>query len=381
MTLLNGRTRTYVTGVIETKRFDPAPELSLGLVYVNKTGYVELVDIDNCYPDTEYDPVCTSSDENHESEILNSLKHGGIKYQYQPAIAIWDNERKKWRLLTGRTRWKCYKELGAKYYPVRKVQPAEGFTEEQAQIAASNVAGDGDSSHEIARNSSWISTAITKGNIMRNGNAWYIDQPRLLDGSYDYTLEVWYDYYNTKPDWLQRWGNENDPQNFPKKMFNKMFKEENSSRKIAKVGKETIKSEFDTFFDDREEGHDYRLVNINDPQSNGTYYAKVLMESYKSDTTLVLDQYTTKENPAEVDKVRLAFVPQIKKTLTNEDGTGYLDIAYNQPEILKIYTEEYVNDDLKTKVFNRIWSKLVVYQHNWYDDEKIEKVDTQQYAI
>ena len=160
-----------------------------------------------------------------------------------------------------------------------------------------------------------------------------------------------------------------------------MFKEENSSRKIAKVSKETIKSQFDTFFVNREEGHDYRLVNINDPTSNGTYYAKVLMESYKSDTTLVIDQFTTKDNPAEVDKVRLAFVPQIKKTLTNKDGTGYLDIAYNQPEILKIYAEEYVNDDLKTKVFNRIWSKLVVYEHNWYDGEKIKKVDTQQYAI
>ena len=73
MTLLNGKTRTYVTGIIETKRFPKkAPELSLGLEYANGTGDVELVDINNCYPDTKYDPVCTSFDENHESELYNS---------------------------------------------------------------------------------------------------------------------------------------------------------------------------------------------------------------------------------------------------------------------------------------------------------------------
>lgn len=376
MTLLNGRTRTYVTGIIETKRFPiKAPELSLGLEYVKSKGEVELVDIDDCYPDTKYDPVCTSFDENHESELYNSLKHGGIKYQYQPAIAIWDNERKKWRLLTGRTRWKNYKKLGAESYPVRKVQVAEGFTEEQAEIAAFNVAGDGDSGHEIARSSSWISEAINAGNQMRRGDAWYIDQPRLLDGNYDYSLQVWEKYYNSRTDWVLRWGDEQDKQNIPKKMHNKMYKEENSSRKIAKVGKETIKSEFNAFFSKRKEKHNYSLVNINDPKANGTYYGKVLMDCYREDEFLVIDQYTTKDNPGDVDKVRSAFLPKVKSTIID-----YLDTAYNQKEISRIYSEEYI-EELKQTVFKRIWSKLVAYQHNWYDDEKIVKVDTQQYAL
>jgi len=367
----------YVTGIIETKRFPKAESLSLGLVYENATGDVELVDIDDCYPDTEFDPVNTSYDENHETEIYNSLKYGGINYEHQPAIAIYDCKLNRWRLITGRTRWKCYKKLGATKYPVRKVKGAEGFTDEQVSIALANEAVDADTVGDPRRKTTWTSIATTNSDIMKRGHAWYPDQPRLDGGEYDYSLDVWYKYYLSKDHWIKTWGDQHTRQNIPLKMWNMintLFHQDHG--KIRKVTKETIEEEFASFFANKEEDTTYSLVNINDPQANGTYYAKVLMDHYRSDKNLVIDQYTTKSKETDVDKVRKAFVPKIKSTVMD-----YLDIAYCQDEITRIYSKEYIENDLKPTVFKRIWSKLAVYQHNWYDGEVITKVNTAKYAI
>ena len=373
-----------LTGIIETKRFPKAEDLTLGLVYENGIGDVELVDIDDCYPDTEFDPVNTSYDERHENEIYNSLKHGGIRYEHQPAIAIYDYKLNKWRLITGRTRWGCYKKLGATKYPVRKVKAAEGFTVEQALIAVSNEAVDADSIGDPRRKTPWTSIAISMSDIMKRGNAWYIDQPRTDDGKYDYGFEVWYNYYYSKSHWVRTWGDKLTRANIPLKMWNKINELNHNHGKIRKVTKETIAEEFESFFTNREEKTTYSLVNINDPAANGTYYAKVLMDHYKNSTDpskegnsyLVIDQYTTHTKDDKIDKVRRTFIPKIKSTIIN-----YLDIAYSEDEITRIYSKEYIENDLKPTVFNRIWSKLAVYQHNWYDGEVITKVNTAKYAI
>jgi len=363
--------KTPVDGPIDVNQFPESPDLALGLDYENNDGKVELIPIDDVAPDVDTDPVFTSKDEDLENQLFNSLKHVGLLYKHEPAHGYWDSEAKKWKLLTGRTRLKCYKELGAKFYPMRKVKKNKKYSEEELEIALRDQAFTSDC-HDSHRLMTWIIVSERCAEVMDNKRGWFIGQPKLMTGEYDYSYDRFLEYYKSKDIWLGKWGDEKTTQNFPKKIYNRMMTLATSGRKISKKSKETIDQQHDKWELTQDSKSDIRLVNINDPVANGTYYGRVLLECFDNDQDLVLNLHTSKDTPSQVDRVRNDFNEKVSKTIAKT-----LQIAYNQLG----YKKEKVWDLVK-EVHKSAWSKLQVNYTPAFDIEGDEpfKVNISQFG-
>mgnify|MGYP003140549377 FL=1 len=361
---------TPVNGPIDINQFPDAPELTTGLEYVGD-GKVILVDIDDVEPDVATDPVFTSKDEDLENQLFNSLKHVGLLYKHEPGHAFYDPVIKKWKLLSGRSRRKGYLNLGAKFYPLRPVKKKDGYSDEEIKIALRNEASDADC-HNPQRDLTWTIVSEQNAMVMNDGEGWFIGQPKLMTGEYDYSFDIFLMYYKSKSSWVGKWGDEKTPQNFPKKIYNRMMTLATSGRKISKKSKETIDQQHDKWKLTQDSKSDIRLVNINDPVANGTYYGRVLLECFDNNQDLVLNLHTSKDTPSQVDRVRNDFNEKVSKTIAKT-----LQIAYNQLG----YKKEKVWDLVK-EVHKSAWSKLQVNYTPAFDDEGDEpfKVNISQFG-
>jgi hypothetical protein len=363
--------KTPVDGPIDVNQFPESPDLALGLDYENDDGKVELIPIDDVAPDVDTDPVFTSKDEDLENQLFNSLKYIGLLYKHEPAHGYWDPVTKKWKLLTGRTRLKCYKKLGAKLYPMRKVKKNEKYSEEELKIALRNQAFVSDC-REAQREMTWIAFSERCAEVMNNNKGWFIGQPKLMTGEYDYSFDIFLMYFKSESIWLGKWGDEKTSQNFPKKIYNRMMTLVTSGRKISKKSKETINQQHDKWKLTQDSKSDIRLVNINDPVANGTYYGRVLLECFDNEQDLVLNLHTSKDTPSQVDRVRNDFTEKVSKTVAKT-----LQIAYNQLGYKKEKVWELVKE-----VHKSAWSKLQVNYTPAFDNEgdKPFKVNISQFG-
>jgi len=348
---------TPVDGPIDINQFPKPPELTTGLEYVGD-GKVILADINDVESDVETDPVFTSSDEDLENQLFNSLKHVGLLYKHEPGHGYWDPVKEKRRLLSGRSRKKGYDKLEAKFYPLRPVKKKVGYSEEEIKIALRNEASDADC-HNPQRDLTWPIVSEQNAMVMNAGEGWFLGHPKLMTGEYDYSFEVFLMYYRSKSSWMGKWGDETTSQNVPKKIYNRMMNLATSGKKISKKSKETIDQQHDKWKLTQDSKSDVRLVNINDPVANGTFYGKVLLECFDSNQNLVLNLYTTKDVPSKVDRIRIDFSEKVSKTVAKT-----LQIAYKQLG----YTEQKVWDLVK-EVHKSVWSKLQVHYTPCYDTE------------
>ena len=348
---------TPVDGPIDINQFPDAPELTTGLEYVGD-GKVILVDIDDVEPDVATDPVFTSKDEDLENQLFNSLKHVGLLYKHEPGHAFYDPVIKKWKLLSGRSRRKGYLNLGAKFYPLRPVKKKDGYSDEEIKIALRNEASDADC-HNPQRDLTWTIVSEQNAMVMNDGEGWFIGQPKLMTGEYDYSFDIFLMYYKSKSSWVGKWGDETTSQNVPKKIYNRMMTLASSDRKISKKSKETISEQHNKWCTKFDSKSDVRLVSINDPLANGITYAKNLLECHDQGQNLIINGHTSKDTPSQVSKVRHDFIEKISKTLAKN-----LQLAYKQLG----YTEEKVWD-LVREVHKSVWSKLHVYYTPAFDDE------------
>lgn len=359
-----------VTGPIDVNQFPDPPKLTEGLEYIGD-GKVILVNMDDVVSDIETDPVFTSKDEDLENQLFNSLKHVGLLYKHEPGHAYYDPVIKKWKLLSGRSRRKGYLNLGAKFYPIRPVKKKDGYSEEEIKIALRNEASDADC-HNPQRDLTWTIVSEQNAMVMNDGDGWFLGHPKLMNGEYDYSFEVFLMYYKSKSSWIGKWGDENTSQNFPKKIYNRMMNLVTSGKKINKKSKETIVQQHDKWVLTQDSKSDIRLVNINDPVANATYYGKVLLECFDKGQNLVLNLYTTKDVPSQVDRVRNDFNEKLSKSVAKTLKIAYKQLGYTDKKVWNLVKE----------VHESMWSTLQVNYTPSYDTEGDEPfwVNTSQFG-
>ena len=235
--LFNMRTAIGDLGVIRPQDFKPAPPCpQKGYRWV-EGGKVFMIPIDDWESDYSSDPNSKIEDDTHYSKLESNILTMGFDYDFEPGHAVKIPDSHKVSGKSARTRYKVFLNHGQPEYPVRLMEPIEGYDERTSSFLESFIA---DISHRPARSLNEVQIAKSLWYQKQEGVAWYHGQPKNpITNEHSYTKEVYTHAYYKELKINQQYKHK---ASFTR-IWNNIEKGFSTSAKINDVNEKTIKEQ------------------------------------------------------------------------------------------------------------------------------------------
>ena len=356
-------------GTIRPQEFPPVPPCKTGYRWIDG-GEVKLIPTKNWESDYDCDANTKKLDYTNYSKVESNLKTTGFDHNFEPGHAVPIPDTDKFSGKSSRTRHAIFDAHNVPQYPVRLMEPIEGYDE---RISAFSVAMGADLGHKPARELSMEQIAQGLWNQKENRIPWYHGQPVNLEGDTVYGDDE-FDYaYDIEFGINQQYENA-IPRGKIKAMVERGF---STAVKINDKELSVIKRELkDHPLTNGSDGYKVSILIMDDAGSNAPAKLWALWNNSKIKRRQIL---VTKD--AETAEAVLRLRETWRKTL--------LDYA-DMPTSFALTNEENITKSVKAKVqkerIKKLFANFELYGYNHLEGESKEelvKIDmfTTYYAI
>ena len=352
--LFNMRTAIGDLGVIRPQDFKPAPPCpQKGYRWV-EGGKVFMIPIDDWESDYSSDPNSKIEDDTHYSKLESNILTMGFDYDFEPGHAVKIPDSHKVSGKSARTRYKEFLNHGQPEYPVRLMEPIEGYDERTSSFLESFIA---DISHRPARSLNEKQIAKSLWYQKQEGIAWYHGQTiNPVTDEYSYGKEQYDHAYYQELHIDQQYAHK---ASFTR-IWNKIEKGFSTSAKINDVNEKTIKEQIKaSHLGDGKDGFKVAVFCMDDPQANapGKLWKLITEPNVKFRDVAFTKKADTAE---EVINLR----DQLVDTMQTRVGL-MIDAVLNDSLI-----SGEVRTIVKERKLKKIFDNYELYSYNHNDDEK-----------
>ena len=352
--LFNMRTAIGDLGVIRPQDFKPAPPCpQKGYRWV-EGGKVFMIPIDDWESDYSSDPNSKIEDDTHYSKIESNILTMGFDYGFEPGHGVKTPDNSKVSGKSARTRYKVFLNHGQSEYPVRLMEPIEGYDERTSSFLESFIA---DISHRPARSLNEVQIAKALWYQKQQGIAWYHGQTKNpVTGEYSYSKEQYEHAYYEELHIDQQYAHK---ASFTR-IWNMIEKGFSTSAKINDVNEKTIKEQIKaTPLGDGKDGFKVAVFCMDDAGANApTRLRKLIGEP----NTKFRDIAFTKRADTAEEVIRLR--EHLVDTMQTHIGE-VIDVILNDSLI-----SSEVRSLVKERKLKQIFDNYELYSYNHCEGEK-----------
>ena len=346
-------TNLHPFGTIRPQDFPSPPKCKTGYRWIDG-GEVKLIPIENWISDYECDSNTKKEDYTNYAKLESNLKTTGFDHSFEPGHAVPISGTDKVSGKSARTRHKIFSDYNIKSYPVRLMEPIDGYDERVSSFSAAMGA---DIAHKPARSLSMEQIAQQMWMQKDKGIPWYhgqtvnpVTQDVVYgDDEFDYAYDV--EFKINQVFWHEI------PRGKIKRMIEKGF---STSAKINDKDEKIIKSEMkDHLLGNGSDGFKITTLCMDDPGSNAP--AKLWALFSNPDTKVRHILFTKKADTAdEVKRMRETW----RKTL----------ISYAEIVISYSLQNEYIspkarNEYIKERL-SKVFANFELYGYNHLENEQ-----------
>lgn len=339
-------------GTIRPQDFPPVPQCKTGYRWIDG-GEVKMIPTKSWESDWECDANTKMNDHTNYSALESNLLATGFDHSFEPGHAVPIPGTEKVSGKTARTRHKIFSDYNDPYYPVRLMEPMEGYDE---RVSSFTVAMCADLEHKPARSLSMEQIAQSMWVQKNKGLCWYHGQPvNHITGEVIYGDDE-FDYAYDVELKINQVFCHKTPRGKIKSMVMKGF---STAVKINDKDEQTIKYEIKD--NDLGNGYDgYKIVPLvmDDAAANAPNKLAALFQDSQIKVRQVL--FTKRATTAEeVKNLRELW----RKTL----------YSYAKTYILYSLTNKYITRELKEEIIKErletLFANFELYGYNHLEDE------------
>tara|TARA_B100000287_G_C20574518_1_gene757888 strand:- start:47 stop:1156 length:1110 start_codon:yes stop_codon:yes gene_type:complete len=352
--LFNMRTAIGDLGIIDPNLFPSAPPCpQKGYRWIDG-GKVFMLPIDDWESDYSSDPNSKLEDDTHYSKIESNILTMGFDYGFEPGHGVKTPDNPKVSGKSARTRYKVFLNHGQSHYPVRLMEPIEGYDQRTSSFLESFIA---DISHRPARSLNEVQIAKSLWYQKQEGVAWYHGQTKNpITGEYVYGKEEYKHAYYEELHINQQYAHKASNT----RIWNMIEKGFSTNVKINDVNEKTIKEQIKvTPLGDGKDGFKVAVFCMDDPQANApTKLWKLITEPNTKFRDIA---FTKRADTAEE-------VMDLRKQLTDTMQTRVgkmIDIVLHDKLISTDAAKE-----IKERKLKQIFDNYELYSYNHCEDEK-----------